>query len=459
LSTLPEPVGVEQDQLLTGFGRTSPTRASVVAPRDVPDVQGAVSGVPARGLIARGLGRCYGDAAQNAGGRVLDMTRLDRIGVISADGRVRVEAGVPVSTLIRRALPHGWFVPVTPGTQHVTVGGAIAADVHGKNHHRDGAFSAHVEQLDLIDGTATRRTLRNGEPAFRATAGGLGLTGVIVEATIQLLAVETSRIRVAVERADDLDDLMRRMTDNDDRYRYSVAWVDLVSGARHRGRGVLERGDHAAIGDVDAKTRAAPLSVAADSAVPGPPWAPTGLMRYETARLCNEFWFRHAPRVGQRIVPLVSYFYPLDRVRGWNRVYGAGGFVQYQFVVPLAAGDTVRRVVERLAQRRCPVTLAVLKRLGAGTGMLSFPQAGWTLAVDVPARFAGLGDLLDGCDDLVVSAGGRVYLAKDARLAARHLERMYPQLAVWRAERDRLDPRGVLASDIARRLGLVTGDA
>jgi decaprenylphospho-beta-D-ribofuranose 2-oxidase len=452
---LTAPAAAEDDRLLTGWGRTTTSRCGVVAVRTSADIAAEVARASGRGVVARGLGRSYGDAAQNAGGRVLDTTRLDRIGQPTSDGRIRVESGVTLADLTRATLPRGWFVAVTPGTQHVTIGGAIACDVHGKNHHRDGTFTAHVESIRLVSGDGHERLTHPRDEPFTATAGGLGLTGVITEATLRLTPVATTLIRVDTQRASDFDDLLARMTTNDDAYRYSVAWVDLVASGSRFGRGVLERGDHAAAAELPADRRAAPLTPRPQRAVTARLSAPPGAFSRRGIRLFNEAWYRHAPRDEQRLVELAAFFYPLDRLADWNRLYGAGGFVQHQFVVPFGAADTLRRIAARLAAARCPVALAVVKRFGAGAGLMSFPVAGWTLAFDVPARWGGLQALLDSIDDDVAEAGGRVYLAKDARLRRTHLEAMYPELGRWREARDRLDPQRVFRSDLDRRLGLV----
>jgi decaprenylphospho-beta-D-ribofuranose 2-oxidase len=437
---------------LSGWGRTTQSIATLETPRDEDDVARDLN--QSREVIARGLGRSYGDAAQLSGGVVLSNLELGGISPIGPDGTISVGAGVSLDELLAFSIPQGWFVPVTPGTRQVTIGGAVAADVHGKNHHVDGSFGAHVKEMRIVTpaGALTISPTSDAE-LFWATIGGMGLTGVVISVTLTMMRIETNQVRVDTERFSDLDGVMAEMLANDMHYRYSVAWVDCMTKGAHMGRAILTRGDHATRRETTEPTLTAPKS--AKLFVPFD--APSGLLNPLTIRAFNELWFRSAPKhqVGE-FQALSTFFHPLDGVRDWNRLYGRRGFVQYQFSVPDEAGDTVVQAIKRLSSSGVPSFLAVLKRFGpSNPGPLSFPIPGWTLALDLPVGPSALPRVLDDLDELVLGASGRIYFAKDARLSPEKVRAMYPRLDEFLAVKNRVDPEHQLASDLARRLDLV----
>jgi decaprenylphospho-beta-D-ribofuranose 2-oxidase len=392
--------------------------------------------------VARGMGRSYGDAAQLTGGLVLDATALKRFDLDPAAGTVTADAGLTIGELLDVAVPAGWMPAVVPGTQHVTVGGAIAADIHGKNHGSTGTFGAHVEALGLLTSGGEVLELEPGRDRdrFAATVGGMGLTGVILWARIRLRAVTGALLSVDTDRVSDLDAALSALASPGGEHR--VAWLDLLgSGA---GRGIVTRARH-----VDPPA--------------GPDTARAGatVRARATVRAFNELRFRTAPgRERGRFEGIGSHMFPLDALNAWPRLYGRRGLVQYQLVVPTGAEHVLRRLVDRLHRGSVPCYLAVLKDFGPASGApLSFPLRGWTLALDMPRRAAGLAALLDGFDEMVAGVGGRVYLAKDCRLRRETLAAMYPELPRWRHVRDELDPDGIWRSDLGVRTGLVaSGD-
>lgn len=448
-------------ELVTGWGRNPASAAHVVRPVDADGLALAAKGAGRRGAIARGLGRAYGDAAMNAGGTVVEATRVE--GVLEFDPRrgvVRALAGTSLDALLRRTVPEGWFVPVTPGTRFVTLGGAIASDVHGKDHHAAGTFGSHVRSIVLALSDGTRRTLTPEESPdeFWATCGGMGLTGTILEATVGLRPVETSLVSVDTDRISDLDTLLARLATDESRYRYSVAWIDLLARGRSLGRAVLTQGDFAPRGAVRPQRRGSGDALAYGPRPPLPtPLAPSFLLNRWTIRAFNGLWYRKAPRQRRgELQTITQFFYPLDLAGEWNRLYGRRGFFQWQCLVPFGEETVLRQVIEALAGSHSASFLAVLKRLGAANpGPLSFPAPGWTVALDVPAGNTGLTPLVRRLDRQVVEAGGRLYLAKDSCMSPELLPVMYPRLPEWRAVRDGLDPERRMISDLARRLRLL----
>lgn len=454
--TLPEGLTAET-KTLSGWGRTNPVTSQVVQPSSVEQLQELIRGAPRKSLIVRGLGRSYGDAAQLKDGTVIELPAFDRIELDPSSGTVTAGAGVSLDQILRVILPAGFFLPVTPGTRNVTVGGAIAADVHGKNHHVDGSFGNHVQRLLLVDGNGELRELTpSGRGSFDdaeffwATVGGMGLTGVIVEATFSLIPITSSLISVDTTRYRDLESLMAAMVEADAKYRYSVAWVDSLDP---KGRGVLTCGDHAPADALPKEKQADPLYYDPKVLASAPPFLPGGLLNKLTVRAFNEAWYRKAPkhRVGE-LQEIAPFFHPLDGVQDWNRIYGPAGFLQYQFAVPNEAAHLVPRTLEALRKVGAPSFLTVLKRFGpSNTAPLSFPMPGWTLAADVPAAVPGLLEVLDELDEEVAAAGGKLYLAKDSRQSAGMFKNSYTKFVQWKSSVAQLDPKKNLDSSICNR--------
>jgi decaprenylphospho-beta-D-ribofuranose 2-oxidase len=441
---------------LSGWGRTAPTTGLVSRPVDLSSVHESLRGQPGS-AIARGLGRSYGDAAQCTGGLTIDTCGLTHIGALNENaGTIEVGGGVSLHDLMRRLIPAGWFVAVTPGTRYVTVGGAIAADVHGKNHHRDSSFARHVVEMTLVTPSGVIGVSPDHDPElYWATAGGMGLTGVVVSAVLRLIPIETSWMKVRTQRFTRLEDLMATIEETDSRYRYSVAWLDCVGGHNGTYRSILTSGDHASSDAIPDRLRGRSREIPGDPRMRVPQPAPGRLVNRLSVRALNEAWFRTSRGSRGTLRPLAAFFHPLDGVGGWNLLYGPKGFVQYQFAVPPGRADVIEEAVHAIASSGVPSFLAVLKRFGPGTpGPLSFSQEGWTLALDFPLGPPGLPTLLDRLDIAVAEAGGRVYLAKDARLRPELLPTMYPRLRDFVAVCRRVDPEGVLVSDLSRRLGI-----
>ncbi len=430
---------------LTGWGAGPASSASVITVDSVEALHDAITGAAGGRAITRGKGRSYGDAAQLEGGCVLDLTALTGFRLDVERGEVSAQAGVTLGRLLGQIVPRGWTLPVLPGTQHVTVGGAIASDIHGKSHGVDGTFGSHVRSLELMTAGGELVTLEPGSELFAATLGGMGLTGVIVSARVRLVPVTGAMLAVDTDRADSLDEVLALLAAPGGKYR--VAWLDLL-GSRP-GRGVVTRAEHTPTDTLAGAT------VRARATVPAR-W-PAGALRPATVRAFNELRFRRTPRRARGDVEkLGTHMFPLDALERWPRLYGPSGFVQYQFVVPADRERVLEQVMTELRRARIPCYLAVLKDFGpANNAPLSFPIAGWTLALDLPRRAPGLSAALDRLDELVAGAGGRIYLTKDAHTRPETLAAMYSRLREWQATREAADPSGLWCSELALRTGLV----
>lgn len=446
---------------LTGRGRAAPTAALLLRPRSFEEAAEAVRDCGRRGAIARGRGRAPGDDARDAGGAVLDMTALDRVHAIDASGgTVLCDAGITLHHLAELLLPLGWFVPVPPGAQRITVGGALGADLHGANHHRAGSFARHVLAFELLTADGAVHVVDRGTPLFDATTGGLGLTGVVLTATVQLQPVTTALLLTGSARATDLDDLMARLCDADARHTYATARVDLLARGAATGRGTVLHADHAPPEALPARLARRPL--AARPHLPLAPRLPPGLVPQGAAGhplgrralgLVQELRHRAAPdgRAGA-LRGLATTLPVLDAGHALGR---GGGTVAYRCAVGHGEEDVVRQIVRRVAERGYAARPGLLKRFGEGSpGWLSFPTRGWGLSLELPLATPALAPLLDELDERVAAAGGRVRLAPGSRPRPELLSAMYPLLDDFRELRAAVDPSSVFTSDLARRLGL-----
>lgn len=409
--------------------------------------------------IPRGFGRCYGDAAQLTGGHVILMERLNRILAFDHEnGIVRAEAGISFSDLLDIFVPKGWFPPVTPGTKWVSLGGCVAVDVHGKNHHVDGSIGKHILAIELVlpDGRRVRCSPTQESTLFWATVGGMGLTGVISEVTIQLIRISSAYMVVKNVPAQHLDAVFEKLLDSQLDDKYSVAWLDCMATGNDFGRGIIMNGHHATPKDLE-KNQKHPLCIKKRHPRRYPFNFSSLLLSQRTIKKFNQLYFTYYGSISKpSIVDYDKYFYPLDGIENWNRIYGKKGFVQYQFVTPLQESrETCRKILTLLSEAKFHPYLAVLKRFGEeGAGYLSFPKEGFTLALDIPIRNESLFPLLDKIDQIVIQNQGRVYLAKDARMSASSFKQMYPRLEQWMRVKQKIDYSGKITSDLAKRLHL-----
>ncbi|MBA1836443.1 FAD-binding protein [Corynebacterium sp. zg912] len=459
-------------QSLYGWGRTAPSTAQVLSTADVDTIAQAVKQVAdenselpehkRRGVIARGMGRSYGDPAQNGGGLVVDMTPLNRIHSIDPDtGIVDVDAGVTLDQLMKAALPYGLWVPVLPGTRQVTIGGAIGPDIHGKNHHSAGSFGNHVLSMELL--VADGRVLHlepTGETAelFWATVGGMGLTGIILRARIQMTFTETAYFIADTDRTDNLDETIAFHSDGSEvNYTYSSAWFDAISGPPKTGRSTISRGSLATLDQLKEyapKLAKDPLKFKAPQLMTVPDIFPSWTMNKLSLMAIGEAYYLMGAPSRNDVKNLTQFYQPLDLIGEWNRGYGKAGFLQYQFVVPTDAVEPFKDIIYEIQASGHYSALNVFKLFGEGNqAPLSYPMKGWNVCVDFPIR-PGLNEFLDRLDDQVMQFGGRLYLAKESRTSAEKFHAMYPGMAGWLETRRAIDPTGVFASDMSRRLEL-----
>lgn len=425
--------------------------------RSFTDPQTVLDTLDEHGQVTlRGMGRSYGDAS--LGHYILSTTRHKHLlSFDKASGKITCQAGVTLQDVLDISVPQGWFLPVTPGTKFITIGGAIAADVHGKNHHRDGSFSNHLNEIELLMADGNRLFCsRSHEPElFAATCGGMGMTGVILQATFTLKPIQTATIRTETLEAKDLDAIMDHFDHSAD-WAYSVAWIDCMARGRDLGRSLLMRGEHAIPEQLETMgqhNEPLVLPPRRTKCIPFP--FPSFVMNQTTIRAFNTLYYRLNRRKKHPcLTDYESFFFPLDTIHHWNRIYGRAGFIQYQFVLPLATSrEGMALILEHISERGWGSFLAVLKLFGPQEGLLSFPLEGFTLALDFPLR-EGLLPFLDELDELVLSFGGRVYLAKDARMSRATFLAGYPRTEEFLAIVDRYNPGRPFRSLLTNRVGL-----
>ena len=440
---------------LSGWGRYPIAHSDVCRPEKLSELAAVVGDPAPTHLIARGAGRAYGDAAINDHARVLDAQRINRmLGFDPATGILQCEAGVTIAEIIETFLPRGWFMPVTPGTKFVTIGGSIAADVHGKNHHRDRSLGSHVVWISLMlaNGEIARCSRDHDPDLFWATIGGMGLTGVIIETAIRLKRVASAWFDGEVFRARDLDEALERFEREDARYGYSVGWIDCLGSGATLGRSVITFGNVAERDALPATTRDTPFEVPRRLRASVPINFPGFALSKATVKAFNAMWFATHRDSGRVFIDYESFFYPLDMIHDWHRIYGKRGFTQYQCVWPLAESRAgLIEVLEAIARAGLGSFLTVIKRFGPQEGMLSFPMPGYTLALDFPIT-PDLFPLLDRLDQTVLARGGRVYLAKDSRMKPETFKAMYSEFPRWYAIKRRVDPDNRFSSSLSRRL-------
>ncbi|MGB3776982.1 MAG: FAD-binding oxidoreductase [Tunicatimonas sp.] len=447
----------KKSQKVAGWGNYPMVIARVASPKDTTAWQ--TSGHE-NSLVVRGLGRSYGDQSIDLEATIADTRRLNHL--LSFDDETGVlvcQAGVSLADIITTFAPRGWFPVVNPGTKYVTVGGAIANDIHGKGHHRDGSFARYVRSFTILlaSGDVVTASREESPDLFWANFGGLGLLGVILTVTLQLERIETTYYAQKAIRVGGLDHMLEALRAYDQHYRYSVAWINPQARNKRLGEGVLTVGNQAKLSDLPRKLHQQPLKVHENPRLQVPFFLPNFSLNPATLTVLNQLIFR-MQNSSNPISHYDKFLFPLDFVHYWNRGYGARGFVQYQFVIPTESAAAIRPMLQTIAASKCLPFLNVLKKMGPSThggATLSFPQEGFTLAIDFPVT-KHLTALAQTLDRMVLDAGGRVYLGKDALLDAATFRQMYPQCVDWLSVKARYDPENRFTSSLAKRLGLMT---
>lgn len=447
-------------QIISGWGNFPKEKAHLFRPEKTKELQDILASHERSNYISRGLGRSYGDTALNKGNGVILQSRLNRF--LSFDRQSHVlecEAGVSFEEILQIFMPRGYFLPVTPGTKYVTVGGAIANDIHGKNHHKDGSMADHLLDFTLLTGTGEilHCSREQHSEVFWATIGGIGLTGMILTARMKLLPIESAYIDVDYKKAAHLEEALDLLAATDDQYPYSVAWIDCLSTGSSMGRSVLMLGKHAAHDQVLGKL-GDPLQAKSKIKLGMPMNLPSFVLNPWTIKAFNFAYYNKFKDQAGVLTDYDSFFYPLDSIHNWNRMYGKQGFIQYQMVFPPETSRAgLTKILEKLSRAGRSSFLAVLKSFGEkGGGLLSFPRKGYTLALDIPVRGgAQFLSFIAELDQIVLDHEGIIYLAKDSTMSPDTFRRMYPELEKFQAIKSQWDPHQLFSSSMARRLHIV----
>jgi FAD/FMN-containing dehydrogenase len=407
-------------------------------------------------FIPRGNGRCYGDAS--LANNTISTLNYNRILSFDAEnGIFECQSGITLDRILEVIVPKGWFLPVTPGTKFITAGGAVSSDVHGKNHHIDGSFSNHIIEMDVMiaDGSVLTCSASQNSDLFEATCGGMGLTGMIIRIKFRLKKIETSYVKQKQIKARNLEELLS-LFEKYKNYTYSMAWIDCLTKDEQFGRGILIVGEHAKMEDLNAKQKKKPLAVPGKPKITFPFNMPSWILNTLTVKTFNFLYYaKNFKREINNVIPYEPFFYPLDAILHWNRGYGKKGFVQYQFVLPLSSRQGLIEILRRISDEGLGSFLAVLKVFGRQDSLISFPEEGYTLALDFPVR-NGLFKFLDELDEIVLKYGGRLYMSKDARMKPEVLFKGYPRLEQFKSIIKKYNPSNKLSSVQSERLLLTT---
>lgn len=445
---------VQKKEILSGWGNIPKSPGLVTYSRDESDIRPFLK---EESLLSRGMGRSYADQATNTNHRILKMEKMNHfLKFDETSGVLECEAGVTLADIIQYLAPRGWFPLINPGTKHVTLGGAIANDIHGKAHHVDGSFINCVVSFTILlaDGRILTASREENSDLFFANFGGLGLLGSILTVVIRLRKIETTYFIQKSIVARDLDEMLEAIEESDKDYAYSVAWIDSLVKGKNMGKGVLVVGNEAKLTDLPPKLREKPLLVSGKARANIPFYLPSFALNTFTVKILNKLIYVKQ-KSGTGIAHYDSFFFPLDMINNWNRGYGKKGFIQYQFVVPLEGGkENIRKILTEITKSNCVPFLNVLKKFGKGEGYLSFPFEGFTFAIDFPVT-QQLKAFIKKLDSLVLDAGGRIYLGKDAYLDEATFKDMYPKYNEWLEVKRKYDPKNLFSSDLARRIGLV----